>query len=367
MEMRGKIRPGLWALFLGGVALAGEDREAEVDVGIGEWSASAGFGYKENVLFSEILPVDSAFNYVSVEGAVQKEFIASGAEWVSIFLLDNRNYWQVDDLPNETFGMFLSEFGKHVTVDGRLAASFQYVYLNQAFDASFDILDENRIVLTAEEPGLYFEWASFLWQFKYTAKAGASRMYFADSKDDYETLDWELEFDYMMNKGGRLFLAPNGFIRDYTARVARDLDGFRLEETILGTDEQGIEGGFEQSFRVLGLATEVELEVDFSARRDRHTGYYDRDRLKYGIDLRLAGEKWDFGINASHADSEYLSQLADDGQLRSSKDWVCGFEMAREMGEKWGVFLRADAERSVSNETFFSYESNSILLGMRYR
>ena len=148
MEMRGKIRPGLWALFLGGVALAGEDREAEVDVGIGEWSASAGFGYKENVLFSEILPVDSAFNYVSVEGAVQKEFIASGAEWVSIFLLDNRNYWQVDDLPNETFCMFLSEFGKHVTVDGRLAASFQYVYLNQAFDASFDILDENRIVLT---------------------------------------------------------------------------------------------------------------------------------------------------------------------------------------------------------------------------
>ena len=367
MGMKGKFGAGLWALLLGGVALSGENPEDEIDVGAGEWSVSAGLGYKENVLFSEILPVDSAFNYLSVEGVMQKDFIESGAEWVSIFLLDNRNYWQVDDLPDETFGMFVSEFGKHMTVDGRLAASFQYVYLNQAFDASFDILDENRIVLTAEEPGLYLEWASFLWQFKYTAKAGASRMYFTDSKDDYETFDWELEFDYMTNEGGRLFLASNGFIRDYTDRVARDLDGSRLEETILGTDQRGIEGGFEQSFRVLGLAAEVELEVDFSSRRDRHTGYYDRDRLKYGIDWSLAGEKWDFGINVSHADSEYLSQLADDGQLRSSKEWVWGFEMAREVGEKWGVFLRADVERSDSNETFFSYESNSVLLGMRYR
>lgn len=365
--MRGRINAGLWALLLGGVALSGENPEDLVNVGAGEWSVSAGLGYKENVLFSEILPVDSAFNYLSVEGVMQKDFVESGAEWVSIFLLDNRSYWQVDDLPDETFGMFLSEFGRHMTVDGRLAASFSYVYLNQAFDASFDIQDENRIVLTAQEPGLSLEWASFLWQFKYTASVGASRMSFADPKDDYETLDWEIEFDYLVSEGGRLFLSPNGFIRDYTDRVARDLDGFRLEETILGTDQRGIEGGFEQSFRFLGLDAELELEVDFSARRDRHSGYYDRDRLKYGLDWSLAGEKWDFGLDVSFADSEYLTQMSEDGELRSSKEWVWGFEMARDIGKKWNVFLRADADRSNSNETFFSYESNSILLGMRYR
>ena len=367
MGMKGKFGAGLWALLLGGVALSGENPEDEIDVGAGEWSVSAGLGYKENVLFSEILPVDSAFNYLSVEGVMQKDFIESGAEWVSIFLLDNRSYWQVDDLPDETFGMFLSEFGRHMTVDGRLAASFSYVYLNQAFDASFDIQDENRIVLTAQDPGLSLEWESFLWQFKYTASVGASRMYFADSKDDYETLNWELEFDYLVSESGRLFLNPNGFVRDYTDRTARDLDGYRLEETILGTDQRGLEGGFEQSFRFLGLDAELELEVDFSARRDRHSGYYDRDRLKYGLDWSLAGEKWDFGIDVSYADSEYLTQMSEDGDLRSSKEWVLGFEMGRDIWNKWNVFLRADVDRSNSNETFFSYESNSVLLGMRHR
>ncbi|MDG2167301.1 MAG: hypothetical protein P8L44_05150 [Opitutales bacterium] len=365
--MKGKLNVVFWALFLGGVILSGDDPEEEIGVGAGEWSASTGLGYKENVLFSEILPVDSAFNYFSMEGVVQKDFVESGAEWVSIFLLDNRNYWQVDDLPDETFGMFLSEFGRHMTIDGRLAASFRYVYLNQAFDASFDILDEKRIVLTAQEPGLSLEWASFLWQLKYTATIGASRMFFADSKDDYETLDWEVEIDYLIGDRVRFFLAPNGFVRDYTDRVARDLDGYRLSDTILGTDQRGVEGGFEQSFRVMGLEAELELEVDFSTRRDRHTGYYDRDRLKYGFDWSLAGKKWNFGLDVSYADSEYLTQISEDGELRSSKEWVWGFEMARDIGKKWNVFLRADVEKAHSNETFFSYESNSVLLGIRYR
>ena len=128
----------------------GDDEKDDVKVGAGEWSASTGIGYRENALYSEILPIDSTFSYLSFEGVTQKNFIASGAEWTSMFLLDNRSYLEMDDLPDETFGMFFSEFGKYVTFDGRLAAGIQYVYLNQAFDASFDILNENRVVLTAQ-------------------------------------------------------------------------------------------------------------------------------------------------------------------------------------------------------------------------
>ena len=59
--------------------------------------------------------------------------------------------------------------------------------------------------------------------------------------------------------------------------------------------------------------------------------------------------------------------MSEDGDLRSSKEWVLGFEMGRDIWNKWNVFLRADVDRSNSNETFFSYESNSVLLGMRHR
>ena len=42
------------------------------------------------------------------------------------------------------------------------------------------------------------EWESFL-AIEYTASVGASRMYFRDASDDYETLDWELELDYAID------------------------------------------------------------------------------------------------------------------------------------------------------------------------
>lgn len=365
--MRGIFAWGISTILVGGTVLLANDVEDSVSVGAGEWSVSAGLGYKENVLFSEILPVDSAFSYVSLEGVAQRDFLASGAEWVSVLLLDNRSYTQVDDLPDETFAMFLSEFSKHVTIDGRLTAGVQYVYFNQAFDASFDVLDENRVVLTAEEPGLSLKWTSFFWQFEYAASVGASRMYFKDSEDDYETLDWKFEIDYEVNERARLYMGVNGFIRDYTDRQARDIEGFRLEDTILGTDQSGIEGGFEQSFRFLGMDGELELEVDYTARRDRHTGYYDRDRLKYGMEWKFEGEKWNFDVDISYAENDYLLQVSDDGALRVSDEWIWGLEIDRKLSPKWSLFFRANGETSDSNESFFSYQSNSVLLGLRYR
>lgn len=360
-------------LVWGGLAILGvgtawgDDEKDAVNVAAGEWSASAGIGYRENVLYSEILPVDSTFRYLSFEGVTQKNFIATGAEWTTMFLLDNRSYLQVDDLPDETFGMFLSEFGKYVTIDGRLAAGIQYVYLNQAFDASFDILNENRVILTAQEPGLTLEWSSFFWQFEYVASLGASRMYLKDLEGDYETVDWELEIDYALKGEARLFFAVNGFARDYTDRLGRDLDGFRLDDTILGTDQTGFESGFEQAFRALGMAGEFELEVDYRERRDRHSGYYDRDRLKYGMEWKLKGEKWDFDVDVSYAQSDYLAQISDDGLLRSSQEWMWEIEMARKVSAAWSLFFRANGETSDSNESFFSYRTNSVLLGLRYR
>ena len=192
-------------------------------------------------------------------------------------------------------------------------------------------------------------------------------MYFKDSEDDYETLDWKFEIDYEVNERARLYMGVNGFIRDYTDRQARDIEGFRLEDTILGTDQSGIEGGFEQSFRFLGMDGELELEVDYTARRDRHTGYYDRDRLKYGMEWKFEGEKWNFDVDISYAENDYLLQVSDDGALRVSDEWIWGLEIDRKLSPKWSLFFRANGETSDSNESFFSYQSNSVLLGLRYR
>lgn len=357
-------------IAIAGVLVGGasaDDAEDSFRVGVGEIAASAGIGYRENALYSEILPIDSSFAYTAVEGALQKDFLATGSEWVTMFLLDNRSYLSRSDLSDETFGMLMSEFGKYATIDGRLALEFQYVYLSQAFDASFDIEEENRVLLRIQEPGLAFKWNSFFWKFEYETTIGASRMYFQDSANDYETIDWELEAAHKIDDRSTFFASVNGYFRDYTDRNARDIDGFRIDETRLGTDRVAFESGYQRTFQLGAFQGEWELEGIFRQRRDRHSGYYDRDRLKLGLDAELKGEKWTFYADLYYAESEYLNQIADDDALRQSDEWVWEIEANRQLNEHWSVFGRINREISDSNESFFSYRTNSILLGLSYR
>lgn len=370
IEYTGKMRGIFAAWLLGGVLVApllGDDIEDAFDVGIGEWSASAGYGYRENVLFSEIAPVDSTFGYVSFEGIAHKEFTQTGGDWTSMALLDNRRYFQRSNLPDETFGLLLTEYGRFLTIDGRLTGGLQYVYFNQAFDATFDVLDLRQIGVQAQEPGVYLEWESFFWQFGYTAEAGFSRMYFEDSEDDYETLDWEFEADYLVSDSWSLTAALNGFVRDYTDRPAREISGARLDSVALGTDQAGIELALETKRSLWGIAGELEVVVDFEARRDRHFGFYDRDSINYGIEWRGGGENWNAHVDFGYAQRNYLYQTVENGSLRSSSDWVWSAELERDLNSSWAAFLRIDGDESDSNETFFSYEANTVLVGMRFK
>ncbi len=285
-------------------------------MGAGEWSISSGYGYKENVLFSEIVPIDSPFAYVGLEGIAQREFIESGGEWTTMALLDNRHYFNGGDLPDETFGLLLSEYGKYVTVDGKLTGGVQYIYFNQAFDTTFDVLDVRQIVITAQEPRLYLEWEGFFWQFEYGFEAVASRMYFDDPQNDYETLDWEIDIDYLLGEKTHLLVAVNGFARDYTDRQPRDREGDRIVDAMLGTDQLGLEISLEQPARWAGFDIEAEVGLDFEMRHDRHFGYYDRDRLKYFIDIKAEGERWSLRADIGCSDRDYVHQLADSGSLR---------------------------------------------------
>ncbi len=345
----------------------GEGTEDSFKVGVGEWSASAGVGYKENVLFSEIAPVDSPFAYVGVEGITTHEFIELGSEWTAMALLDNRHFTKGHDLPDETFGLFLTEYGQYVTVDGRISGGLQYVYFKQAFDATFDILDPNQITLTGQEPKLYVDWKAFFWQFEYQATLGASRMYFKNPKNDYETIDWELELDYLLGESAKVLLTANGHVRDYTDRPARTVSGSRVDSVVLGEDQAGLELTYERPLGFLGLKGELELGIDFEARRDRHFGYYDRDSLKYGLEWSGGGEKWDIRLDFGFAERDYLRQTVDDGSLRTSDEWIWTVDLERELSDSWGLFLNLSRDESDSNETYFSYEANSVMLGLRLK
>lgn len=355
----------LFGIFI--ATARGGEAEDSFKVGAGEWSASSGVGYRENVLFSEIAPVDSPFIYVGVEGITTREFFDLGSEWTTMLLLDNHHFTKGEDLPEETFGLLLSEYSRYVTIDGRLSGGLQYVYFKQAFDTTFDVLDPNQIVLTGQEPKLYVDWKSFFWQFEYQATLGASRMYFKNPTNDYETIDCELELDYLLGDEARMLLAANGHARDYTDRPARTVSGTRVDSIVLGEDQIGLELAYERPFGFLGWNGELEFGIDFEARRDRHFGYYDRDSLKYGLEWSGGGEKWDLRLDIGYAERDYLLQTVDDGSLRTSDEWIWTVDLERELSDSWGLFLKLNRDESDSNETYFSYETNSVMVGLRLK
>ena len=256
---------------------------------------------------------------------------------------------------------------RFVGIDGTLKGGIQYLHFNQAFDATFDILDPNQITITAQEPRLYMEWESFFWQFEYTASVGASRMYFQDASDDYETLDWELELDYAIDGFTNWLFAVNGFARDYTDRPTRDAEGFRVDSITLGTDQIGFETSVEREFGSESLSLLAEIGIDYEERRDRHFGYYDRDRTKYFLELRTGGEKWRLRLDVGFSDREYLTQTAENDALRESQEWVASLEWERDLSQKWAFFARGETDSSESNETFLSYDANSLMVGIRLK
>ncbi len=356
----------LLPLFLLVVAW-GEDAEDSFNVNAGEWSARAGYGYKENVLYSEVAPIDSPFAYLGIEGIAQREFVERGSEWTTMLLLDNRSFTKGADLPDETFGLLLSQYSRYVGLDGELTGGLQYVYFNQAFDATFDVLDPNQIVLRGQEPKLFVDWEGFFWQFGYTASLGASRMYFQDPSNDFETIDWEWEADYLIRGESRALVSVNGHWRDYTDRPVRDASGARLDSMTLGEDQVGFEVAFSRPQGLWGLGGELELGVDFEARRDRHFGYYDRDSLKYGLEWAGGGEKWSLRLDLGYAEREYRVQRVDGEAFRRSEEWVGYLDLERELSDSWALFLSLNYDESDSNETYFSYVSNSVMLGLRLK
>ena len=56
-----------------------------------------------------------------------------------------------------------------------------------------------------------------------------------------------------------------------------------------------------------------------------------------------------------------------DGSLRISDEWIWTVDLERELSDHWGLFLRLKRDQSDSNETFFSYDANSVMLGLRLK
>ncbi len=332
-----------------------------------ELSASFGAGYKQNVLYSEIAPKDSKFSYLNLDGYAKGELVGLGAAWSLMASGDLRHFTDVDNVPDETFIIALGKFSKSVGLFSELTAGTRYLYISQAFDASFDILDERTAILRAQEPELFLEWSSLLWEFEYAFSASSARMYFKDGRSDFETDSLEFELNYELSEKSLITLTIEGSDRAYTDLEARSAVGRPIIGSSREMEMLSAELEWERSFNLANWAGDYGMEIEFSERRDPAFGYYNRDRTKVGLEWALKSHTWSLGLDIGFSESDYLVQIVEDGDLRRSDSWIYSLQIERRLNEAWSAFLNLDLEIEDSNETFFSYDSNSILFGIKLR
>ncbi|MEM9160040.1 MAG: hypothetical protein AAGB46_13425 [Verrucomicrobiota bacterium] len=332
-----------------------------------DFSASLGIGYKENVLYSEVLPQDSMFSYADLEGMAKGEMFNLGAEWTLMGLGEFRHYNDIDGVPDETFGLVLGEFSKSIGLFGEAGLGVQYLYVNQAFDATFDIVEERRAILKVQEPELYAKWRSLFWEFEYTVKISTSRMYFSDRTDDYETDSLEFELDYELGERDVLILTLEGLRRNYVERLARIQTG----ETVAGfrrkMDSISAELEWERSYKLGDWSGTIGLEGKLSERRDGFAGYYDRDRRKFGLECEFEHGGWYLSADVAYTESDYLVQVTELGDAVKTEGWVGALNIEKDLNETWAAFLQLDLDKEDSNESLFSYEANSLMLGFTFK
>ena len=90
-----------------------------------------GFGYKENVLLRRLpQSIPDLIIYLSKESL--KGVHRNQSPMDDYGFAENRHYLEGGDLPDETFGLVVSEYSRFVGIDGTFKGGIQYLYFNQA-------------------------------------------------------------------------------------------------------------------------------------------------------------------------------------------------------------------------------------------
>ncbi|MBD5781336.1 hypothetical protein IEN85_17680 [Pelagicoccus sp. NFK12] len=351
------------AVIPSGGTLGNEDPFTEFS---GETSLSLGYGYAENVLYSEIAPVDSAFLLASLEGYFEGTIFSDSLDWNAMGFVEHRSFESDEHVPSQTIALLQSQVEGYAGLYSKWRLGGRYLGLEQAFDATFDVLDRNTFLVKAKEPELFLGWKSLFLTFEYDAEIGLSRMEFDQEGSDYDSFNWEVEIDQRIVEGLNWKSGIFGYERNYLDRAARDLDGSTLPDTLMNTRQLGFETGLEYERQTEAADHKLSLMLGERRRRDLAFGYYDRSRRSVLLQWQIDWKATSLRLESDFGAYRYDAQLGEDDRLQRTDSWSWTLELERRLSERWGVFLWATIEDEDSNASFFSYEANSLSLGLRW-
>ncbi len=332
----------------------------------GETSLSLGYGYAENVLYSELAPVDAAFTVANVEVFFERSLFDASFDWNAMLFVDHRVFHSDEVIPDETLALAQTQLEGYVGLYSKWRAGARYLRLEQAFDATFDELERNSFLVTAEEPEVLFGWESFFWTFAYDVEVGFSRMSFEQEGSDYDSLNWKVDIDQRINDQFSWRSGLFGYERNYVDRLGRDLRGRAIVDSLLGMSQFGFETGFVWEPDSDLFEQELSVMLSQRDRSDAQVGYYDRRRRSVEVQWRGEWESRSLVLRADYGEYRYENQLGDDGFLEGTDAWSWSLEFEQKLSERWSAFVWLNEEAEESNANFSSYDSRSVSIGLKW-
>lgn len=280
----------------------------------GETSVSLGYGYSENVLYSELAPVDSAFVQASVEAIFERPLFGEMIEWNTMLFAEHRSFLSDEDIPDQTMALLQSQLEGYAGISSKWRVGGRYLSLEQAFDATFDELERNSFLVRVQEPEFLLGWESFFWRFEYDAELGFSRMSFEQDGNDYDSVNWQVDFDQRINDDWTWESGVFGYDRDYLDREGRDLSGYAINDSRLTMSEVGLETGFAWKRSFESVDHRVSFMLADRQRRDGQFGYYDRKRQTLELWWQARWEKTLLLLQLDYGEYRYDNQVGEIGR-----------------------------------------------------
>jgi len=324
----------------------------------------AGFGYKDNVLLSEIDQRGAPFALARLEGMWLWSPPESASEAMVLAFADTRRFFDFDPLGDETLALLSGRYARAVG-PGKLGASLEHVYVKQAFDASFDIDEPLSQVVKANQPALSLFWESAYRGVDYALEYKTGPTLFSQGGDDYWRHAAELEAETSLSEAWRLEGSLEAGRDAYEEALARDLNGFAVAGLERRGDFLRSELALARAFSWLGAEFDVGVAYRREWRFDAHVGYRDRRKERFSLEGDVERGPWSLQASFRLEEEKYPHREALPGELRRDDDFSARLRVERRLFERYELFLEIESSSKDTNEPLSSYDGGSIAIGAR--
>jgi hypothetical protein len=316
--------------------------------------ATAGFGYRENVLRTSVAPESSGFFNVAADASFLR--LAESGAYLSLFLLGDRT--QYFDAPSVNYEQFFSGMAQVVTpVGGRaeLGGQFNYLYQHQVLDVSETEATLNRVLVDGQQFSLRPYWKHTLatgWAVQF--ELGGMRQLYAEELDDY----WEaaVRVSIIRSYGWRSEVSLGYQARQlwFDSREQFDAFGVAIPGTELTYEQQEIGAQWRHHWDQ-ARHWRTTSKLSYLVNRDNGSGYFDYNRLQFSEQLRWARGRWEGKANARFGWYFYDTQQVGNEDRRRSYV-ALDLRVERRLGKHWLIYAAAEREWNFSNDPMDEYD-----------